>query len=218
MGPPGDDRDDERSTRVGSISRREMRRIETRDALVAAANRMFDEVGYDTAKTDDIAAAANVAQATLFRHFETKADLALFHLNREVHRVVTAVLARPNHESPYQAVVAVVRDPGVLAALTSPAVQVEGERIARYPELAARVHWMMSDIRDRLATDFAARLGVDSRSPRAWVLASVVVDIATYTMDESRVRDEEPGDIFLSALNELRALLDPTAVIVGSGC
>lgn len=218
MGRPGDDRDDARSAGAGSISRREMRRIETRDALVAAANRMFDAVGYDAAKTGDIAADANVAQATLFRHFETKADLALFHLHREVRRLVTAVLARPSHESPYEAIAAVVGDPGMLAALTSPAVQIEGERIALYPELAARVHWMISEIRDQLAADFADRLGVESRSPRAWVLASVVVDIAIYTTEESRVREADPGDIFLAALNELRAPLDPTAVIAGSGC
>ncbi len=127
---------------------------------MVAANEMFDDVGYDAAKTGDIAARANVAQATLFRHFETKADLALFHLRREVDRLVAAVVGRPGDESPYQAVLAVMGDPVVLAALTSPAVQMEGERIARHPELAAHVYWMISDVRQQLAVDFAERLGI----------------------------------------------------------
>ena len=84
----------------------------------------------------------------------------------------------------------------------------EGERIGRHPELAAHVYWMISDVRQQLALDFAARLGIGERSPRACVLANVVVDIATYTMEESFERERDPGDIFLAALDELRPLLD----------
>ena len=118
MGRQGDDEEDRsRAGDAGATGRREQRRQEIRAALVVAANEMFDDVGYDAAKTGDIAARANVAQATLFRHFETKADLALFHLRREVDRLVAAVVGRPGEESPYQAVLAVMGDPVVLAAL-----------------------------------------------------------------------------------------------------
>ena len=217
VGRQGDDEEDPARGSAAATGRREQRRQEIRAALVVAANQMFEAVGYDAAKTEDIAARANVAQATLFRHFETKADLALFNLRREVDRLVAAVVRRPSHESPYQAVLAVMGDPVVLAALTSPAVQIEGERVARHPDLAAHVYWMISDVRQQLAVSFAARLGIGERSPRACVLANVVVDIATYTMEESFERDREPGDIFLDALAELRPLLD-RAVSAGSGC
>lgn len=220
MGPQenDDEQDPSPGSNAASTGRREQRRQEIRAALVVAANQMFEEVGYDAAKTGDIAAQADVAQATLFRHFETKADLALFHLRREVNRLVAAVVGRPGDESPYQAVLAVLGDPVVLAALTSPAVQMEGERLARHPELTAHVYWMISDVRRQLAVDFAARLGVGPRSPRACVLANVVVDIATFTMEEYFDRERDPAQILLAALDELRPLLDPAAVSAGSGC
>jgi hypothetical protein len=96
VGRQGDDEEGTlRERDDGSVGRREERRRVIRDSLVVAANELFVEVGYDAAKTGDIAARANVAQATLFRHFETKADLALFHLRAEVCQLVKGVLARP---------------------------------------------------------------------------------------------------------------------------
>ena len=96
-------------------------------------------------------------------------------------------------------------DPDVLAGLTSPAVRAEGERIAQHPELAAHVYWMVSDVRRQLADDFARRLGVGERSARACVLANVVVDIATYTMEESFEGVAGPGDILLARARRVAA-------------
>jgi AcrR family transcriptional regulator len=47
-----------------------------RDALIAAAERLFDERGPD-APLDEIAKRAGVANATLYRHFATRAELIL---------------------------------------------------------------------------------------------------------------------------------------------
>jgi AcrR family transcriptional regulator len=192
-----------------STGGRAARRDEIRGALVVAANGLFAEVGYDAARTGEIAKRAGVAQATLFRHFETKADLALHHLRGVVFDLVASVLERPMHESPYVAVSVVVSEPGVIAALTSAEVRIEGERLREHPELAGRVHWMLSDIRHVLADDFATRLGVTFGSARARVLASVVVDAAVYTTEVvGDGADEDPAAIYLAALAELRPLLD----------
>lgn len=199
-----------------SMRSRAARRVEIRAALLVAASDMFDEVGYDAARTGEIAKRAGVAQATLFRHFETKADLALHHLRGVVDDLVASVLERPLHESPYVAVSAVVSEPGVIAALTSDEVQVEGERLRDHPELAARVYWMLSDIRHVLADDFATRLGVPFGSARARVLASVVVDAAVYTTEVvGDGADADPAGIYLAALAELRPLLDRGSVTAG---
>jgi AcrR family transcriptional regulator len=196
-----------------SLRGRAERREEIRAALVVAANGLFAEVGYDAARTGEIAKRAGVAQATLFRHFDTKADLALHHLRRVVDELVASVLERPLHESPYVAVSVVVSEPGVIAALTSDEVRVEGERLREHPELAARVYWMLSDIRHVLADDFATRLGVAFGSARARVLASVVVDAAVYTTEVvGDGADEDPASIYLATLAELRPLLDPGSV------
>ena len=86
VGRQGDDEEGTSRERGASFDRssRTATPRDPRESLVVAANELFGEVGYDSAKTGDIAARANVAQATLFRHFETKADLALFHLRAGV--------------------------------------------------------------------------------------------------------------------------------------
>jgi len=201
---------------TAAVGRRVATREEIRASLVAAANELFDEVGYDGARTAEIARRAGVAQATLFRHFETKADLALHHLREVVDQLVAGVLRRPLAESPYAAILAVVGEPGVIAALTSPQVRVEGERLAVQRELAARVYWMLTDIRHLLADDFAARLGVPRESARARVVASVAVDAAVFTTEVVADRpDADPTAVYLGALAELRPLLEATSVSAG---
>jgi AcrR family transcriptional regulator len=191
------------------VGRREQRRQAIRAALVEAAGELFDEVGYAAATTAAIAARASVAQATLFRHFDTKADLALVHLHDVVDRMVSDVEARPRRETPYAAVVAAVKAPGIVELFTSPEVRAEGERIASHQELAAHVYWMISDVRERLTVDFATRLGLDPGSACPRVLAGVVVECATYSMEASLAGRERPGQILLGALAAMRPLLDP---------
>lgn len=191
------------------VGRREERRLAIRAALVEAATELFDEVGYDAATTSAIAARASVAQATLFRHFGTKADLGLVHLHDAVDAMVSDVEARPRRETPYEAVVASLRAPGLIDRFTSPEVQAEGARISLHNELTVHVYWMVSDVRRRLTVDFAARLGMapDSAAPR--VLAGVVVECATHSMEESLAGRDDPDRILLRALTVMRPLLDP---------
>jgi AcrR family transcriptional regulator len=54
-----------------------------RAALVAAARRLFDDRGPDT-PLNDVAVAAGVANATLYRHFATRADLIVAVYTQEV--------------------------------------------------------------------------------------------------------------------------------------
>jgi AcrR family transcriptional regulator len=49
----------------------------TRDAIGAAAVRLFLERGFDPVSVNDIAAAAEVSKPTLFRYFPAKEDLVL---------------------------------------------------------------------------------------------------------------------------------------------
>jgi AcrR family transcriptional regulator len=190
-----------------SAGRREGKKLAIREALVEAAGDLFGEVGYDAARTSDIAIRADVAQATLFRHFATKAELALYHLRVAVDGLVDDVDRRPDDETPFDAVMAVIRGPR-FAALTSPCVATEAARIADHRELVAQVHRIVADVKGRLAAEFARRLGVDPRGPRALVLANVVADIAIYTMDASLEDDRDPESTFTDALLELRPLLD----------
>lgn len=56
--------------------RRFKKKRETRDRIIAAASRLFRQVGYSDATMVDIAEAADVHVTTLFTHFKAKKDLA----------------------------------------------------------------------------------------------------------------------------------------------
>jgi AcrR family transcriptional regulator len=54
------------------LSRRERKKIETRQRLMAAALRLFHEQGFDDTTVEQITDAADVAKGTFFNYFETK--------------------------------------------------------------------------------------------------------------------------------------------------
>jgi AcrR family transcriptional regulator len=61
---------------VGEISdRRARKKLKTRTEVRAAAQRLFDERGFDAVTIADVAAEADVAVQTVFNHFATKEEL-----------------------------------------------------------------------------------------------------------------------------------------------
>ncbi|CAA9482690.1 MAG: Transcriptional regulator, AcrR family [uncultured Solirubrobacteraceae bacterium] len=59
---------------------RERKKQQTRDAIIAAALRLFDQNGYEATTVADIAAAADIAPRTFFGYFPTK-EAVVFHDN-----------------------------------------------------------------------------------------------------------------------------------------
>lgn len=59
------------------MGRREVHKARTRDALRAAAMRLFTERGFDGVTMDDVASAAGVSRRTAFRYFRSKDDLVM---------------------------------------------------------------------------------------------------------------------------------------------
>ena len=55
-----------------TISRRERKKIKTRQRLLQAALQLFRQYGYDVTTVEQIAEAADVAKSTFFNYFETK--------------------------------------------------------------------------------------------------------------------------------------------------
>jgi AcrR family transcriptional regulator len=54
------------------LSRRERKKLETRQSLMEAALQLFGERGYEATTVEDITSAADVAKGTFFNYFETK--------------------------------------------------------------------------------------------------------------------------------------------------
>jgi AcrR family transcriptional regulator len=57
--------------------RRERKKQQTRQTLIATAARLFEERGYEATAVADIAEAADVSKRTFFLHFPTKEDVLL---------------------------------------------------------------------------------------------------------------------------------------------
>jgi AcrR family transcriptional regulator len=79
-----------------------------RDRVLDTADRLFFSVGVHAVGVDRIIEEANVARATLFRHFRTKDDLVAAYLERRADRARAALAElRAAHTEPGQMLVAI---------------------------------------------------------------------------------------------------------------
>ena len=81
---------------------RERKKEQTRVAIQREALRLIAERGYEATTCEQVAAAAGVSAATLFRYFPTKEDIVLRDGYDPV--IAAAVVARPGAEPPLVAV------------------------------------------------------------------------------------------------------------------
>jgi AcrR family transcriptional regulator len=70
---------------------RRLRRAERREQILAAATGAFARAGFAATSLDDIAAAAGISRAILYRHFDSKTDLYAAVLDRACTRLASAV-------------------------------------------------------------------------------------------------------------------------------
>jgi AcrR family transcriptional regulator len=69
---------------VQRVGRREDKKAQTRELLVAAAADAFLARGYAAVRLDDVAAAAGLTKGAVYANFASKAELAIAVLEREV--------------------------------------------------------------------------------------------------------------------------------------
>lgn len=85
------------------MSLRDNKKTRTREALRAAAFRLFRAKGFDRTTVDEIAAEAGVSRTTFFRYFPTK-EAVVFDRSREMGEVFRRWIAeRPRRENPFEA-------------------------------------------------------------------------------------------------------------------
>jgi AcrR family transcriptional regulator len=74
--------------------RRERKRLETADRLATAAWVLFEREGFDRVTMESIAAAADVAKGTLYKHFPVKEALLLHYFHRQLQSEQPKIMAR----------------------------------------------------------------------------------------------------------------------------
>jgi AcrR family transcriptional regulator len=72
----------------GKKGKRDENKEKTKQAILAAALKLFAEKGFYDTSTRAISRKAGIAEGTLFNYFETKEDLALYFFEREMDDVV----------------------------------------------------------------------------------------------------------------------------------
>ncbi|MGB3316426.1 MAG: TetR/AcrR family transcriptional regulator [Albidovulum sp.] len=90
---------------------RQRKKEQTTRQILAAASRMFQELGYDKTRIEDIAALADLSAQTFYNYFPSKADVLLASINAESEAVLTQGEACINtaHRSAKEAFGALVR-------------------------------------------------------------------------------------------------------------
>jgi AcrR family transcriptional regulator len=170
----------------------------TREQLLKAAAEVFAERGFENASLQAISSRAGFTSATVYRHFESKADLMLGVVEQAIHAIPVAEHLEGDGElgpSDFARMVSSYADPE-LANLRRLAIEIHAAA-SRDPEagellrdLNARIH---RDLSTRLTDCIeAARLPADLDADRvASLLVVLIMGMAHLeTLDPRRIGDE----------------------------
>ena len=149
---------------------RERQKAAIRTRIVDAGFEVFWSKGYERASVVDIAQQAGIAPATFYRHFHSKAEVALEHNKLWLSDFVEAMEARPERETPDQMVPAALVELAEQGYASSrPMLDETGRPIPTIlaglllggasAEIAGRIAQLMVETEWALAALFARRLG-----------------------------------------------------------
>ncbi|GAA4217628.1 TetR/AcrR family transcriptional regulator [Actinocatenispora rupis] len=199
---------------------RERKKQQTRDALIASAQRLFAAQGYEGTTTGQIAEAVDVSQRTLFRYFANKDEVALAPLDEAQDSFAAALRARPRRETPMTAMRAAMGSvfSGYADDESGPrrlrALGQTFDLIVRTPSLHATHLRRVADREAQIAAIVAEREGVDPVADPRPRLAAAVFDAALQVA--STCQRNEPGELDPRALYaELERTLDALPGIFG---
>jgi AcrR family transcriptional regulator len=185
------------------LGKRERRKRETRESIVAAAERLFAADGYDGVTVADIAAAAGVSVKTLFVYFHSKEDLVFADEEALLGRLLGMVADRAPGETPLQAVTA-----AILAALDEEGthgLESFHRTLASSPAVASRLRRMWEQYESELAALLAAERNEATPCPETRLAAAQLIALVRITTSPDAlafVRARRSADADEPALRE----------------
>jgi TetR/AcrR family transcriptional regulator, regulator of mycofactocin system len=151
-------------------SRRDRRTARTRQAIIDAAHRLFEDRGFTETTIDQIAEAADVAPRTFFRHFASKEAVLFADFEEYRRRMIELISARPRDEHPIRSVVLGMADYCDIIAQDRERLA-WSFRISQQCGVNYEQTMMKAQTFARIAAFIAERLGVEEESdprPHAW--------------------------------------------------
>lgn len=139
------------------MSRRELNKSRTREALVAATRALAQERGLENVTAEDIADRAGVSRRTFFNYFPGIEGVVAAGLAEPLERLADELLRRPADEDPVTAIMAALRarplGAEVLLGWDRP-----GSDTARHQPVRIRIwqhheQWLITVLRRRLGGD-----------------------------------------------------------------
>ena len=163
------------------IGLRERKKQRTRQLIAQTAWQLFTARGFDQVPVAEVAAAAEVSEATVFNYFPTKEDLVFNRMEAFEQQLVSAVRDRKPGESIVQAFGRFVLEVRGHLASNDPAAQ-EGMRAAARmitgsPALLAREREIFESYTDTLAAFIAQERGMAADDVESWVAANALIGV-----------------------------------------
>ena len=178
---------------TGSPGLRERKRARTRQAIIDAALRLFDERGFEHTTIADIAAAADIAPRTFFGYFASKEDVVFYDFEGFLDALAAQLAERPPGVTAIDTLHAFVNQ-----VLDDHDFADENERcrarlIDAEPALAARDRALLGRVEEILTPEVAR----DLDRPADDLLPRMVAAAATATLARLDQADKKGADIDL---------------------
>lgn len=168
-------------------------RDRTRAAIIETAMDLFESSGFENVTVDDIAAKLGISRRTIFRHFETKADIVFQPIMVGFRTLPESLCAQPGDRPIGKAIA------NSLNALVE-ALEERRDEIARHLRVVMRseqLRLLSRSLNDAamldLRNEIAVRIGEkDGSSTRSLIWTEMLFSVAFLTRDGWLLRPEEP--------------------------
>jgi AcrR family transcriptional regulator len=142
---------------------RERKKLQTRQLIFEAAQRLFAQRGFDRVSVAEIARAANVSEVTVFNYFPTKEDLFYAGMHFFEEELLESVRSRPKGETALKAFQRRLLDGAerLEEGEAAETILEAGRIVSASPTLVAREREIVDRYTTRLAELLAEETGAD---------------------------------------------------------